>query len=81
MFIGHACNTYTCYNDTYTVDMKERCLLCGGSQSTVKTSHWVSKKLLIIILAILCISIITWSVLCRSNVTGVMGEFVLTVMT
>ena len=50
MFIGHACNTYTCYNDTYTVDMKERCLLCGGSQSTVKTSHWVSKKLLIIIL-------------------------------
>ena len=33
-----------------TVDMKERCLLCGGSQSTIMTSHWVSKKLLIIIL-------------------------------
>lgn len=32
------------FSDAHTVDMQERCLLCGGSQSTVKTSHWVSKK-------------------------------------
>jgi len=37
-------NTHYIYSDAHTVDMKERCLLCGGSQSTVKTSHWVSKK-------------------------------------
>ena len=47
MLIGHACNIYllTLMMLMYTDDMKERCLLCGGSQSTVKTTHWVSKKL------------------------------------
>ena len=24
--------------------MRERCVLCGGSQSTVKTYHWVSES-------------------------------------
>ena len=37
-------NTHCMLSDAHTVDMQERCLLCGGSQSTVKTSHWVSKK-------------------------------------
>ena len=32
------------FSHAHTVDMQERCLLCGGSQSTVKTSHWVSEK-------------------------------------
>ena len=36
-------NTHCMFSDARTVDMQERCLLCGGSQSTVKVSHWVSK--------------------------------------
>ena len=32
------------FSDAHAVDMQERCILCGGSQSTVKTSHWVSSS-------------------------------------
>ena len=37
-------NTHCMFSDAHTVDMQDRCLLCGGTQSTVKTSHWVSEK-------------------------------------
>ena len=67
------------FSHAHTVDMQERCLLCGGSQSTVKTSHWVSEKYSYV-------HIITYIyhyymlVLCRSNVIGVMDGSVLTVV-
>ena len=66
------------FHDACTVDMKERCLLCGGSQSTVKTSHWVCEKWLAITM---CIYHYYMPILYRSNVTGVMDGSVLTVMT
>ena len=37
-------NTHCMFSDVHTVDMQERCLLCGGSQSTVKTSHALAKR-------------------------------------
>jgi len=37
-------NTHCMFSDAHTVDMQDRRLLCGGTQSTLKTSHWVSEK-------------------------------------
>ena len=37
-------NIHCIFSDAHAVDMQERCLLCGGSQSTVNTSHWVSEN-------------------------------------
>ena len=66
------------FSDARTVDIQERCLLCGGLQNTVKTSHWVSEKYSKYLP--MCIYHYYMLVLCRSDVTDGIGQSVLTVM-
>ena len=65
------------FSDAHTVDMQERYLLCGSSQSALKP--WVSKKYSQYLRRNVHLPLHT-CIMYRSNVTSVIGGSVLTVM-